>query len=285
MNFKIIIGGVVAVLLLFCLFILYPFHVVDAGYVGVKVVLGAPEPGVLDPGLHWQTPVTTNIVDVNIQPQSASTDETASTHDLQIATTTVVISYQVNPADAVSFYTQYRTLSSLYAIRIAPVVSNDVKEITASYDSQELVTQRQQVDALIQQRITADLTPFNIIVSQVNLKNFDFSAGYDQAIEAKQEAYQNSLAAQYALDKQKVDVQQGVVQAQANAASAIAIAQGNAQATILQANADAEAYKVKQAALTPNIIAMTYAQHWDGHLPKYMTTPIPFFDPTKPASP
>jgi len=281
MNVKFAVSGIITVLVLAFLVILYPFHQVDPGYVGVKIVFGATQPGVLDSGLHWKTPFTTSIEDVNIQPQSASTNETASTHDLQTATTTIAVSYQINPADAVAFYTQYRTLDALYSIRIAPVVSNDVKEITAQYDSQELVTERQQVDAQIQQRITSDLAAFDIIVSQVNLTNFDFSPDYDAAIEAKQVAYQQSLAAQYTLDKKKVDVQQGVVQAQASAAAAVATAQGNAQATVLQAQADATAYKVKQAALTPLLIQMTYAQKWDGQLPQYMTTPIPFFDPTK----
>jgi regulator of protease activity HflC (stomatin/prohibitin superfamily) len=279
---KITTIGILAVFVLVILtFILYPFHQVDAGFVGVKTVFGSPQPEVLMPGLHWKTPITTSIYDVSTQPQSATTNESAATHDLQNATTTVAISFQINPKDAVSFYSNYRTMDYLYSVRIKPVVSNDVREITAQYDSQDLVTKRQQVDGEIEDRISNDLSKFDIIVSQVNLTNFDFSADYDAAIESKQVSYQKSLAAQYSLDQKKVDAQQNVVEAQASAQAAIATAQGNAQATLLQAKADSEAYKLKQASLTPDIIAMMYAQHWDGHLPTYMTTPVPFFDPTQ----
>lgn len=69
-----------------------------------------------------------------------------------------------------------------------------------------------------------------------------------------------------------------MVQAKAAADAPIATATGQARATVLQAQADAEAYKVKEAALTPQLLQLTAVQRWNGILPTYMgaSAPLPF---------
>jgi regulator of protease activity HflC (stomatin/prohibitin superfamily) len=126
-------GAVVAALIL--LWLLDPFYQVDAGYIGVLTNFGAPSQITLEPGLHWRTPFISNIYEVDITPNTATTTESAATHDQQNVSTSIAVTFQVNPADAVYIYQNYRDIPSLQNTIIAPIVSNDVKAIVSIYDA------------------------------------------------------------------------------------------------------------------------------------------------------
>jgi regulator of protease activity HflC (stomatin/prohibitin superfamily) len=288
-NKAITIGAaVLAVVVL--LWLLDPFYQVDAGYVGVLTNFGAPSQQTLDPGLHWRTPFISNIYEVDITPNTATTTESAATHDQQNVSTSIAVTFQVNPADAVYIYQNYRDIPSLQNTIIAPIVSNDVKAIVSNYDAQDLITKREQLGSEIKEKIATDLRVYDVIVDGVNITNFDFSQAYDQAIEDKQIAQQNALEEQYKLQQVQVSAQQQVVQANAQADAAVATAQGAAKATILQAQADAEAYELKQKTLTPELIELALINKWNGQMPTYASSALPnalfgATDIAKPAAP
>jgi regulator of protease activity HflC (stomatin/prohibitin superfamily) len=266
-------GAVILILVLIWLF--RPFTIVDGGYVGVKTFFGAPESEVLGSGFHFVVPVAEAVYEVSTQPQLASTTETASTQDQQNVSTGVSVNFTVNPAEAVTFWKNYRDIPTLTQTIIAPIVSNDTKAVTADYTAQELITRREQVRQEIEQDVRSDLAQYRVVVvTGVNITNFSYSDAYDQAIDAKQVAQQTALEEQYKLQQVQISAQQQVAQA----AAAVDIAQGQAKATILQAQADAQAYKLKQQALTPDILTLSAIQRWDGQLPHYMagSTPLPF---------
>jgi regulator of protease activity HflC (stomatin/prohibitin superfamily) len=270
-------GAVILILVLIWLF--RPFTIVDGGYVGVKTFFGAPESEVLGSGFHFVVPVAEAVYEVSTQPQLASTTETASTQDQQNVSTGVSVNFTVNPAEAVTFWKNYRDIPTLTQTIIAPIVSNDTKAVTADYTAQELITRREQVRQEIEQDVRSDLAQYRVVVvTGVNITNFSYSDAYDQAIDAKQVAQQTALEEQYKLQQVQISAQQQVAQADAQAAAAVDIAQGQAKATILQAQADAQAYKLKQQALTPDILTLSAIQRWDGQLPHYMagSTPLPF---------
>jgi regulator of protease activity HflC (stomatin/prohibitin superfamily) len=283
-----IAAAVLAVLAL--LWLLDPFYQVDAGYIGVLTNFGAPSQATLEPGLHWRTPFISNIYEVDITPNTATTTESAATHDQQNVSTSIAVTFQVNPADAVYIYQNYRDIPSLQNTIISPIVSNDVKAIVSNYDAQDLITKREQLGSEIKEKIATDLRVYDVIVDGVNITNFDFSQAYDQAIEDKQIAQQNALEEQYHLQQVQVSAQQQVVQANAQADAAVATAQGAAKATILQAQADAEAYELKQKTLTPELIELALINKWNGQMPTYATTALPnalfgAADVDKPAAP
>lgn len=55
--------------------------------------------------------------------------------------------------------------------------------------------------------------------------------------------------------------------AQANASIAIANAEGAAKSLLIQARAEAEANRLKQQTLTPNLIQKEFIDKWNGILP------------------
>jgi regulator of protease activity HflC (stomatin/prohibitin superfamily) len=273
-NRTVFIGlAVVVVLALFWL--LDPFYQVDAGFIGVRTNFGAASQETLEPGLHWRTPIISNIYEVDVTPNTATTTESAATHDQQNVSTSIAVTFQINPADAVYIYQNYRDIQSLQNTIISPIVSNDVKAIVSIYDAQDLITKREQLGGEIKDKIATDLRVYDVIVDGVNITNFDFSQAYDQAIEQKQIAQQNALEEQYHLQQVQVSAQQQVVQANAQADAAVATAQGVAKATILQAQADAQAYELKQKTLTPELIELALINKWDGRMPTYASTALP----------
>jgi regulator of protease activity HflC (stomatin/prohibitin superfamily) len=270
------IASAAAILVLLVLFgLASPFYQVDAGYIGVLTVFGAPSKDTLEPGLHWKIPFISNIYEVNVTPNTITTTESAATHDQQNVSTSVAVTFQIDPADAVYIYQNYRDIHGLQNTIIAPIVSNDVKAIVSNYDAQDLIIKREQLGSEIKDKIAADLKVYDIIVDGVNITNLDFSDAYNQAIENKQIAQQKALEAQYQLQQVRVSAQQQVVQASAQADAAVATAQGQAKATILQATADAQAYELKQKTLTPELIELALINKWNGQMPTYASTALP----------
>lgn len=266
--------------LLLAAIVLDPFHVVPAGYIGVRTVFGAVSHDALGPGLHFVTPFVSAIHDITVQPQTTSTDETAATHDQQNVTTRTAVTWAIDESFADRVYQDFRSSAGLQTTIIAPIVANDMKAVISRYDAQELITRRATVASEIATMISGDLARYHVRVSVggVNITDMRFSQQYDEAIEAKQIAQQHALQARYTLEQTQTSAQAQVVEAKAAADAAVATAEGQAKATVLQAQADAEAYRTKQAALSPTLLQLTALQRWNGVLPTYLggQTPIPF---------
>jgi regulator of protease activity HflC (stomatin/prohibitin superfamily) len=270
--------GCAAIGLLLVLLRLNPLTQVSSGYAGVLLNFGSVQLVPLEPGLHVAIPFYQQIVPVSVQPQTVTSDESASTHDLQLVNTSIAVTFHVDPAEAPQFYQNFRDFDTLGVRIITPAVSNDVKAVTANYDAEELVTKRDIVDAEIKNAVVASLAPYHLTVEAVNVANFAFSEAYTQAIEQKQVAQQQALQAQYTLQQTQISAQQQVVQAKAQADAAVATAQGQANALLLTSQAQAKANTLIAQSLTSVLLQQKALDKWDGTLPHYLTAgaPLPF---------
>jgi regulator of protease activity HflC (stomatin/prohibitin superfamily) len=242
------------------------FVTVGPGQRGVLLTWGAPSAGVLSPGLHVVSPVGQSIALMNVRTQNYDNQETAASADLQNVNTEISVNFHIDPSDAVTVFQRLGGDDAIGPVVLAPAVSNAVKAVTAAYNAQDLITQRDQVRNRIEEQITAAVTPFHIVVDAVNITNFSFSPDFAAAIESKQVAQQKAQQAQYTLQQAEV----------------------NAEQTVVEAKAQAQANNLKQASITPGLIAMTAALAWDGHLPQYLGAgaPVPFLslDQSQPAA-
>jgi regulator of protease activity HflC (stomatin/prohibitin superfamily) len=269
---------IVAALVVGLLLALNPLVQISSGYVGVLADFGSVQAIPLEPGLHVVIPFYQQAYSVSVQPQTVTSEENASTHDLQTVDTSIAVTFHVAPINAPDFYQNFRDFDTLSARIITPTVSNDVKAVTANYDAEELVTKRDAVDAQIKDMVIASLAPYHLTVEAVNVSNFAFSDAYSQAIEQKQVSQQQALQAQYTLQQTQISAQQQVVQAKAQADAAVATATGQAQALLLTATAQAKANAMIAASLTPPLLQQKALDKWDGSLPHYLTAgaPLPF---------
>ncbi len=222
------------------------FVQIGPGERGVLMTFGAVQPGVLDPGLHPKLPFVQSVARMNVQVQNSQATETAASLDLQNVSSTVATNWHILPGDAEWVYQHIGSEPELMRKVIRPAISNAVKAVTAHYNAQDLIVERDQVRNQIEGQIRTALAPFRVVVDAVNITDFHFSREFAAAIEEKQVAQQRALQAQYDLQKAKVVAQQRIV----------------------EATAQAQAQKLLQTTLTPELIQQQAISKWDGHLPE-----------------
>jgi regulator of protease activity HflC (stomatin/prohibitin superfamily) len=264
---------VIAVIVLF-----EPFVVVGAGFRGVLLNFGAVQPQALQPGLHVVTPIAQSVVQMDVRIQKTQTTEDAASKDLQDVHTTVATNWSIDPGAAPQLYQTIGTVEQILERLIAPAVANTIKQVTARFDAEELITKRDQVADQTLTGLRRYLEPYRVSVEAMNIINFAFSGEFSKAIEQKQVSQQRALQAQYELEQKKVSAQERVVEAEAAANAQIAQACGEAQAIVMRAQAQADANAQISKSLTPEILRWRAVSTWDGKLPAFVGTnaPLPF---------
>ena len=252
----------IAIALPVIVFIFESFTIVSPGHVGVQVTLGEVNPTSLTEGVHFVNPISSvRNVDVRLQ-RAELKGASAGTKDLQQVHTDIVVNFRLSGNKVPHIYKEFGL--NVDDKVLGPAINESFKAVTAKYNSEELITKRDEVSQNITQHIKDKVTQFDIIVTNVSLVNFGFSKNYQDAIEAKVTATQAKLKAEQDLERVKVE-----------AASRIAQAEGEAKAIAIQASAiqsqGGQAYVQLQA-----------IDKWDGKLPNTMLgNNIPFINVTK----
>ena len=267
-RFKRIVKYITLVLFI-VVFVCMSIRIVQPGFVGVSVFLGTASNDGLSEGLHIVMPWLTKVypVDTRIQKVEASSFEAAS-KDLQSVKAAIIVNYNLEKDKVVKLY---REIGIDYAdIIIKPGIAETYKATTANFTAEALITQRQTVSTQIKQMLHERLEPYGIIVNQVNVVDFDFSAEFNRAIEAKVTAEQEALKAEKQLERIKFEAQQAEEKAK-----------GEALAVIEKAKAEAESLQMRLEFAKPEIIMLNAVEKWDGKLPVTVfggQIPIPVFD-------
>jgi prohibitin 2 len=157
-----------------------------------------------------------------------------------------------------------------YANRvIVPAIQESVKQVTARFNAEELITQRESVKTEIEQQIRARLAAYNIIVDAISITEFEFSADFVRAVEAKVAAQQRALQAQNELQRIEIEAQQAEARAVGEQQANIARAEGVRQTNVLQAQGEAQAITTidEQLRQSPSYLEWLKSQKWDGQLP------------------
>ena len=244
-----------AAMILFFMTMRSAICIVQPGFVGVSVFLGNARNEALSEGLHSVVPFLTRVerIDTRIQKVHAESFEAAS-KDLQSVKAAIVVNYHLKKDDVVKLY---REIGVNYAeVVILPGIAEVYKATTANFTAEALITQRQQVSVQIRELLAERLEPFGIIVNQVNVVNFDFSAEFNRAIEAKVTAEQEALRAEKELERIKFEAQQAEEKAK-----------GEAAAVLEKAKAEAESLKMRLEYAKPEMIILEAVQKWDGSMP------------------
>ena len=193
----IILGIVGLTLLLF----LNPFIIISAGERGVILTWGAVSDDILGEGIHWRTPISQKIVQLDIKIQKEEVVADAASKDLQAVHSVIALNYHLQPEKV---NVLWQSVGKDYKLRIIdPAIQEAMKAATAKYTAEELITRRQQVKDDTKTILTERLAKEFIIVDELSIVNFDFSPSFNSAIEAKVTAEQNALAAKNKLEQVK----------------------------------------------------------------------------------
>ena len=230
------------------------FTIVPAGNTGVVLTLGEVSSTPLTEGFHLKAPFIQTVEDMSNKIQVYETPASAVSKDLQTVSSSIAVNYK-SPE-------MYKTVGVDYqTILITPVVQECMKSATAKYNAEQLITDRESVSNEVKTALDSKLNSYGIYIEKFNIVNFDFSAEFNTAIEAKQVAEQNLL-------KTKTEQEQAKVIANTEAEKKVIAAKAEAEAILKQAQAQADANKLLEESLSSKVIAYEQIQKWDGVMPK-----------------
>ncbi len=232
--------------------------IVDAGHRGVLLHWNAVDTSVppLNEGLHFVMPFADSVINIEVRTLKFVKSTSSASQDLQTVSTEVTVNYHPS-YESVHFL--YKEVGLDYENRvIQPAIEEVVKQVTANYNAEELITKRPLVKSDIETEIGKRLNSFNIITEVVSITDFQFSALFAQAIESKVEAEQKAFRAENDLKRIEVEAMQRAAQAG-----------GIANANVAEAQGEAEAIRIINEALAqnPHYLEWLKTQQWDGKLP------------------
>jgi regulator of protease activity HflC (stomatin/prohibitin superfamily) len=154
---------------------------------------------------------------MDVKVQKAVTDAASASSDLQDVTSSVALNYHVVPDKA---NVVYQTLGIQFKDRIIdPAIQEIMKAVSAKYTAEELITKRAAVSEAMRENLAERLLEYNIAVDAFSIVSFSFSQVFTEAIEAKQTAEQLALKSKRDLERIKIEAEQKVTAAKAEAES------------------------------------------------------------------
>jgi len=210
-------------------------------------------------GFTFYNPITTAVYTypvfiqrVDYQPFSVTTKDAA------VFTMDPVLAYQLNRDMASTVFDKYRKpLRDIEAGYIRTCVYDAYRITANNYTSDELMASRAKFEAEVRAMLDKSLSAEGFIVTEFT-SQITPPESLSAAIEAKNQAIQESLKAENL-----------VKQAEANAKIAIAQAEGEARA--LRIKADGEAYynRTVAASLNELLVRQDAITKWNGEMPQY----------------
>ena len=184
---------------------------VGTGHVGVLTLFGRVTGETLDEGIHLINPLKTNN-EMSIQTQTIKESASVpSSEGLMMALDTSLI-YHLNPERAAEVF---QKIGGDYEnVVVEPTLRSAIRESTASHTANALYTgEREMVAKQIFDQVNEQLLKRGLTVENVLLRDIQLPATLKAAIEAKQQAEQESLAMNFRLQKETQEAQRKRIEA------------------------------------------------------------------------
>lgn len=270
-----IIGSVVALIVAIIL-AFSMIKTVPTGYTGILTTFGKVEPNTVSAGVHviapWQ-----KIVKLDNRTQKVSVETDTFSKDIQQVKVSLAVNFCIDQATAQELY---KTVGvNYYESVVLPRILENVKAVVAEYSAENLVAKRGELSDEILTRLTDDAAAYGINIISISVEDIDFTDEFTDAVERKQVASQNKLAAETEQAQKTMEEQaaadRAVISAKAKAEQDIIAANAELEVTKIQAEAalyagekEAEMNKRIAESLTPNLVKYYYIKQWEGVLPK-----------------
>lgn len=256
---------------------------ISAGHVGVVKVFGKVQDQGLLAGLNWVNPFTTSVHEIDIRMRAISYSSLAFSNDLQHVNTEASLQYNLNPVLVPLAYRKIGDRNMVESTLVQKAIAESLKAVTSNFSANELITDRSTVktqiraetEEFIQETTTKDGLSGLIIISNLAITDFTFSAEFNKAIEAKVRAEQEALKAVNEKDKiqTQAQAQQAKRKLETDAETYQIKQMAIAEATKIKmlASARAEAIRLEASSLkdNDNLIKLRAVEQWDGKLPTF----------------
>jgi regulator of protease activity HflC (stomatin/prohibitin superfamily) len=262
--------------------VLGSWYTVDEGERGVILRYGAVA-GVAQPGLGFKIPLIDSVVRVSVQSNAAIYNGMeAYSRDQQPATMNLSVNYRIPPDRVEEVYATYGGEDGLLSRLVERRVFEESKTVFGRFAAVTAIQERGRLNQEIADAIQKSVSG-PVIIDSVQIENIDFSDAYEASIEQRMLAEVEVQRLRQNAEREKVQAEITVTQANAQADARRADAQAQADSVRLQAQADAEAIRLKGDAEAqaikargdalrdnPGLVSLTQAEKWNGQLPTTM---------------
>jgi len=246
------------------IFILMSCEKVDAGYEGILVNLYGDDKGVGDvsmcTGMVWYNPFTQNVYEYPIFVQTVDYEPfTINAKDGSEFIVDPTISLKVVDGKSPLIFKKYRKdLEEIINGTLYNYVKNAFRIQLNNFTTDYIVSNRDSIEQAIEKYLAQDLLDENFQLEQLT-SGLKYPEIIVKAVNEKNKAIQEAQKAQ----------------------NEVAVAEAQAKKLLVAAQAEAEANKLKQQALTSQILEKMWIEKWDGKLPVYGQVPTIFKDISK----
>jgi len=274
--------GVLLVLLVFGLFLIRVTRI-EPGHVGVQINLAGNQRGASEipvrTGWVVYSPLSTEIIEFPTYVQTVKwTKDTNEGHPVNEEMgfnskegmeifVDVSLSYAIEPAKVPDFYVKYRVsdMDTFTHGILRDVVRNSLNEVASTYVVEDIYGEKKaEFLHKVQTKIEEKMTPVGVSVQQFGFIGAPrVPSVIATAITAKAQAIQKAEQATNEL-----------ATTQAEAAKKIAEAQGDAKSLVTRAQGEADANRIRQNSLTPQLLELRRIENsralidkWNGQLP------------------
>lgn len=276
-----VILAVILVLVIICAVIC--LEKIPAGYVGVVYNMnGGVDGEILTQGWHVVAPtkkVTTYSIGIEQSYLSSEKkgdskeDDSFSipTSDGKTVRVNLEFSYRFDEARVADTFIRFKgkdgeTIKDTF---IKPKIIAWTQEVSAHYPVTDIFgDQRTTINAELDTYLKQKFDPYGIVIDTVNFTDISVDDETAAAIQKKVTAQQELELANIEAQTAKIQAQKDKQVAEISAEKKIVEANAEAEAIRIAAEAEADANKKIAQSLTDELIAYTYAQTWDGQLPK-----------------
>jgi regulator of protease activity HflC (stomatin/prohibitin superfamily) len=246
-----IIGLAIFILTLNC------WGTVPSNYTGIRTVWDVVQEPPLKEGRYFKVPFSEDLILMSNRVQSirvaagvpnATTDQTAETKDQQeIPIFDFTIQYQLLPEKSISIYKAYgeNYAAPLVQVNALPLI----KEVFASYLSDEIVINKGNIPAQISQKLNAITEPYGIVIRQVIMNSYNFSDEYNKLVEQyamnMRQLKNNEVTQQNQRIQAQTDYDVKVKAAERDAETQRITAEANKAAAMIEARTQTDTSKIK----------------------------------------
>ena len=238
--------------------------VVDNSEVGIKFKrFSLSEQGTLKAspvtGFVFYNPISTSVFKYPVYIQRVDYEPfTVTTKDAAVFSMDPLLAYQLDRSRATDVFTKYRrSLNDIEAGYMRTCIYDAYRITANNYTSDELMASRAKFESEVRTMLNESLEKEGFIVTEFT-SQITPPASLSAAIEAKNQAIQESLKAENLIK-----------QAEANAKIEIAKAEGTAKALKIQADGEAYYNRTVAASLNELLVRQDAIEKWDGKLPEY----------------
>lgn len=237
---------------------------VDAGHEGILVNLYGDDKGVGDvsmcTGMVWYNPFTQSVYEYPTFVQTVDYEPfTINAKDGSEFTVDPTVSLKIVDGQSPAVFKKYRKkLEDVIHGTLYNYVKNAFRIQLNNFTTDYIVSNRDSIEKAIETYLASDLLKENFQLEQLT-SGLKYPDNIVKAVNEKNAAVQQAQKAQ----------------------NEVLVAEAQAKKLLVAAQAEAEANRLKQQALTPQILEKMWIEKWDGALPVYGQVPTLFRDISK----